>query len=48
MLYKELMNKLEKEKKRIERKKQLKNIALIGVGAGIGAIAAALTTPKKR
>lgn len=44
MLYRNLVHKV---KKNIERKKQLKNVALVGIGAVIGSVAAALTTPKK-
>lgn len=47
MLYRDLVHKMKKEKRNIERKKQLKKVALVGIGAAIGSLAAALATPKK-
>ncbi len=47
MLYNGVVHKIKKEKRRIERKNNMKKLALIGVGAAIGSAAAALATPKK-
>ncbi len=47
MIYNDILDKMKREKRRIERKKGLKKLALVGLGAAIGSAAIALTTPKK-
>lgn len=47
MIYNDLLYKMKKEKRRMERKRGIKKLALVGLGAAIGSAAVALTTPKK-
>ena len=47
MIYNDLLDKMKKEKRRMERKRGIKKLALVGLGAAIGSAAVALTTPKK-
>ena len=47
MIYNDLLDKMKKEKRRMERKRNIKKLALVGLGAAIGSAAVALTTPKK-